>query len=89
MPWRERNVRTRSPNATRKRLRGDSVSLSGVASERKAVSVTVISMGLFKLRENPDFQEHPKHALYCILGHTQNNAFIQPVGPLDQLFNAH
>jgi hypothetical protein len=39
-------------------------------------------------RENPHVNAHPKHALYCILRHKQNNAFIQPVEILDQLFNA-
>jgi hypothetical protein len=73
MPLRERSVRTRSPSDSRNGLR--LLSASGVFASVCTDSSCDAMLNFQPLiRENPLISTTTKHALYCILTNTQNNA---------------
>jgi hypothetical protein len=73
MPLRERSVRTRSPSDSKNGLRLLSASGAFVSDCSDSSCDAMLNFHP-KPRENPLFSATPKHALYCILSNTQNNA---------------
>jgi hypothetical protein len=73
MPLRDRSVRTRSPNDSRNGLRLLSASGAFASVCTDSSSDAMLNFRLF-IRENPLYSTNTKHALYCILTNTQNNA---------------
>jgi hypothetical protein len=73
MPLRERSVRTRSPSDSRNGLRLLSASDAFVSTCTDSSCAAMLNFHP-KPRENPLISTNPKHALYCILTNTQNNA---------------
>jgi hypothetical protein len=73
MPLRERSVRTRSPSDSRNGLRLLSASCAFVSTKMDSSCDAMLNFRPLT-RENPLISTNPKHALYCILCNTQNNA---------------